>query len=388
MRVAPPPWPPQSDATRAVALEVLINGPLSRSELARRLELSQGSLTRLSTPLIESGLLVEGEKQATGRSGPRSRPLDIVADSRHFVGVKLTGEQAVGVVTDLRANVHASADAPLSSREPDDVADVVAGLALGLAETVPAVTALGIGVGGLASDYTTVASAPFLGWSDVRLGPMLEKRTGLPTVVENDVVAYTESEHWFGAGRGLDRFAVLTIGAGVGYGAVIHDRVVVGPDSGVGLVGHWPLDPLGPVCPAGHRGCADSLLAMPGITRSVSAALDRDLDYDECLDLAADDDPAARRIVDDAGRGLGRLMAAVANLTVPEKIILGGEGVRLARVADSAIKDGLHLDRDPRASEVSIEINDTGPLQWCRGAAVVAIQTFVLGVHPSPDAAT
>jgi predicted NBD/HSP70 family sugar kinase len=387
VRIAPPPWPPQTGATRAVALEVLINGPLSRSELARRLDLSQGSLTRLSTPLIESGLLFEGDKQPTGRSGPRTRPLDIVAGSRHFVGIKLTGDHVQGIVTDLRADVCASAEAPLDSRTPEVVADAVAKLALDLCEEVPAVTALGVGVGALVRDYTTVASAPFLDWSDVPLGPMLEQRTGLPTVIENDVVAYTESEHWFGAGRGLDRFAVLTIGAGVGYGAVIHDRVLVGDDSGVGLVGHWPLDPLGPICPAGHRGCADSLLAMPAITKSVSAALDRQLAYDECLDLAAGGDPAARRIVDDAGVGLGRLVAAVANLTVPQKIILSGEGVRLARVAADAIQDGLHRDRDPRAGEVSIEINDTGTLQWCRGAAVIAIQTFVLGAHPSPDGA-
>lgn len=386
MRVAPPPWPPQNGAARAVALEVLINGPLSRSELARRLDLSQGSLTRLSTPLIDSGLLFEGDKQPTGRSGPRTRPLDIVADSRHFVGIKLTGGHALGVVTDLRANVCATGEAALGSRTPDVVADVVAKLALDLSEEVPAVTALGVGVGALVRDYTTVASAPFLDWSDVALGPMLEQRTGLPTVIENDLVAYTESEHWFGAGRGLDRFAVVTIGAGVGYGAVIHGRVLVGDDSGVGLVGHWPLDPLGPICPAGHRGCADSLLTMPAITKSVASALDQPLDYDDSLDLAAAGNPAARRIVEDAGVGLGRLVAAIANLTVPQKVILGGEGVRLAHVASEAISAGLRLDRDPRASEIRIEINDAGSIQWCRGAAVIAIQTFVLGAHPSPAA--
>lgn len=387
MRVAPPPWPPQSGASRAVALEVLINGPLSRSELARRLDLSQGSLTRLSTPLIESGLLLEGEKQATGRSGPPARPLDITSDARHFVGIKQTGDEALGVVTDMRANVRASAAMNLTSRDPDDVADAVAQLALELAEQVPAVTALGVGVGGLVTDYTTVASAPFLGWTDVPLGPMLEQRTRIPTVIENDVVAYTESEHWFGLGRGLDRFAVLTMGAGVGYGAIIHDTIVVGPDSGVGLVGHWPLDPLGPVCAAGHRGCAEALLTMPAITKSVSAALGRTLDYDACLDLAERGDPAASRIVDDAGSGLGRLVAAVANLTVPQKVILGGEGVRLAHIAADAIQQGLRQDRDPRASEVNIEVNGSEATQWCRGAAVIAIQTFVLGVHPSPDGA-
>lgn len=384
MRIAHRPWPPNNAGSRAVALEVLLHGPISRSEIARRLNLSQGSLTRLSTPLVESGLLFETGERPSDRAGRRSRPLEITTDAHHFIGIKLTGAEAIGVVTDLRANVVHDDSVDLSSTGPDRVADQVAALALDLAEQVPTITALGVGLGGLVADYTTVTSAPFLGWTNVPLGPMLTARTGLPTVIENDLTAYTESEHWFGAGRGLDRFAVLTIGAGVGYGLVVHDRVVVGEDTGVGLVGHWPLDPYGPMCPEGHRGCADSMLTMTAVTRAISSAVDRSLSYDQCLDLADDGDPAATRIVHDACVGFGRLIAAVANLTVPQKVVLGGEGVRLLHTAPDAIDAGLKRDRDPRAGAVKIEVNDGDVTQWCRGAAVMAIQTYVLGIHPSP----
>ena len=78
MRIATPPWTPNSGASRAVALEVLLNGPLSRSDIARKLDLSAGSLTRLSAPLIASGLLVEVEEKTDGRAGRPSQPLDIV----------------------------------------------------------------------------------------------------------------------------------------------------------------------------------------------------------------------------------------------------------------------------------------------------------------------
>ena len=77
-----------------MAIEVLVHGPLSRTELARRLDLSAGSLTRLTKPLIESGLLVEVARAGTGpaevRQGRPSQPLDIVAESRSFVGFKIT----------------------------------------------------------------------------------------------------------------------------------------------------------------------------------------------------------------------------------------------------------------------------------------------------------
>lgn len=379
VRIATPPWTPESGPSQSVALEVLINGPLSRSELARRLDLSPGSLTRLSTPLIEAGLLVEVEERADGRAGRPSRPLDVVPGSRHFIGMKLTGTGVLGVTTDLRANVIATASAKLTSRAPDAVADVLAGLVRELADSAPSVTALGVGIGGLVSQHAVVTSAPFLEWADVPLGPMLEEQTGIPTVIENDVVAFTEAEHWFGAGRGLERFAVLTLGAGIGYGLVIHDRLVVDADSGIGLVGHWPIDPFGPMCPAGHRGCARTMLTQSAIIQAVSSARGNDVTYDEALDLALAGEPAAKRVVDDAGRGLGRMIAAIANLTSPQRIILGGEGVRLMDVAGEAVHRGLAEDRDPRTHKLDIVSTPGDDREWCRGAAVIAIQRYVLG---------
>lgn len=382
MRSAPPPWTPESGPSQSVALEVLINGPLSRSEIARKLDLSPGSLTRLSTPLIEAGLLVEVEERAEGRAGRPSRPLDVIPGSRHFIGMKLTGSGVLGVTTDLRANVIATASATLPSRAPDAVASVLSDLARELTDTVPSVTALGVGIGGLVSDHATVTSAPFLEWTDVPLGPMLEEQIGIPTVIENDVVAFTEAEHWFGAGRGLERFAVLTLGAGIGYGLVIHDHLVIDEDSGIGLVGHWPIDPFGPVCPAGHRGCARSMLTQFAITQAVSAARGREVSYDEALDLAVAGEPAAKRIVDDAGRGLGRMIAAIANLTAPQRIILGGEGVRLVDVAGEAMHRGIAEDRDPRTRKIDLVTTPGDDKEWCRGAAVIAIQRYVLGRQP------
>jgi predicted NBD/HSP70 family sugar kinase len=323
VRIRTPAWTPGTGPSNAVALEVLINGPISRSEIARTLDLSAGSLTRLSTPLIDSGLLVEVGERLDGRAGRPSRLLDVIPESRHFIGLKLTGEEVLGVATDLRASVLATAATTLSSREPASVIDAVAEVVATLGAQVPAVTAIGLGIGGRVGQGGLVHSAPFLDWANVELGAMLEAATGLPVVVDNDVTAFTEYERWFGAGRNADRFAVLTVGAGVGYGLVIGGEVIVDDDAGIGLVGHWPLDPFGPVCASGHRGCAQSVLTQSAIVQGVSAALDRQVGYDEALDLAESGEPGARRVVNDAGRGLGRLIAAVANLTMPELVVLG-----------------------------------------------------------------
>lgn len=388
--MTPAPWTRLSGATHAVALEVLLHGPLSRSELARRLDLSAGSLTRLARPLLDSGLLVEpgtGQEPRAGResrAGRPTRPLDVVADAHHFLGVKITHEDAHAVLTTLRAEVVASARADLPGRDPASVVAVLRSLTdrlvAGLAPEAPHITAAGVSLGGRVAGLGTVVEAPFLEWDTaVPLGAMLTEVLGMPTAVDNDLLALTRAEHWFGAARGRDRFAVLTVGAGVGYGLVVHDRVVDGPDAGAGLLGHFPLDPLGPLCPRGHRGCAAAMLSMASVRAAASVGLRREVGYDECLELAAAGDPVARPLVMASGRALGRLIAAVANLTLTTEIVLTGEGVRLAEVAHEALRDGLAYDRDPRAAAVSLDVRPVDFALWARGAAVTAIQAHVLG---------
>jgi predicted NBD/HSP70 family sugar kinase len=228
--------------------------------------------------------------------------------------------------------------------------------------------------------------APFLGWKDVPLADLVERAIDVPTLIDNDVAAFTEYEHWFGAGADDDRFAVVTLGVGTGFGLVANGSRIDGDDYGVGLVGHWPVVPFGPMCPAGHRGCAMTILGSDAMEKRASEAIGRPVTYEEMLDLAEMGQPAARAIVRESGQGLGRLLAAVANLTMPQRIIIGGEGVRLAQLAHDEMLEAMRGDRDPRAHTPPIVLTTGDNTEWCRGAAVLAIQAFVLGDLPSARA--
>lgn len=363
---------------RDVALEVLIHGPLSRRDLARRLNVSPATLTRVSLQLLELGLLTELTDGGEATVGRPIRPLDIVTTARHFVGVKLTDTEAHAVLTDLRATPLATRSSRLDELSPEHVADVVARLVSELEAEVARATAIGISIGGQSLDHRTIDRAPFLHWTHVPLADVVERVTGLPTVLENDVVALTGAEHWFGQGRGLERFAVVTIGIGVGYGLVIHDRIVTSPDAGVGLLGHFPLELHGPVCPAGHTGCAEALLSIPGIEAEASLAFRRQVAYAETMTLAGQGDPAAVAIVNRSARALGRLVAAVANLTMAQCVLVTGEGVELARVGRAALDEAVALDRDPAATPVDLRVKPDDITDWARGAAAIAIQRHVL----------
>ena len=362
-----------SETSRELARAVLIHGPISRGDLGRRLGLSPASLTRLSKPFLDRGLFVEGSEDHDGTVGRPARPLDVRVDASRFVGVKLTGDDVFGVLTDLRANQLHSARRRLADHT---VGHVVARIEEVVRELggPDGLSALGVCVGGHIADARVVTQAPFLGWHDVDLATSLERLLGIPVTIENDVVALTSAEQWFGMVRGSPTFAVLTIGVGVGYGLVVNDRVIVTVDSGLGLAGHIPLDPNGPLCPEGHRGCSRAMLTSQSVSAQVSVALGREVDYDEVLRLAAEGNRAAASVATATARALGRLIAVIANIGMLDTIVLSGEGIGLWALASEDVIAAARADRDPAATPLTIVVDEGGVSSWARGAAAVAIQ--------------
>jgi len=359
-------------AAQAVAVEVLVHGAQSRAQLAKRMGLSPATLTRLVKPLVETGVLAESGAVRTPGRGRSSLPLDVVADSRRFIGVKLTTESIYAVVTDLRAEVLDS----LTLAEPSlDVADVVAAVAGVVArlesDTGRAVQAVGVTVGGRVDKGETVADSPFLNWHEIPFRTLLAREVQAPLFLANDVVGLTKLEQWFGYGRTYADFALLTVGAGVGYGLVVDHRVV---PTFVSPIGHLPIDPHGPLCAWGHRGCLTAYVTSGAMTAALSQAHARPVSYAEVLQLAEDGDPAAVRVVSEAARALGRAAAMVTSLTGVERIVLSGEGVRLAEVGRETLGVARREYAAGRTSTIEPVVRPMDFTEWARGAAVTAIQ--------------
>ena len=109
------------------------------------------------------------------------------------------------------------------------------------------------------------------------------------------------------------------------------------------------------------------------------AATGRDRTYEEILAAAAADEPMPARVVTEAGRALGTLVAQIANFVMPEKILLAGEGVGLMKVVGDVVDEAVRDNRHPRAAPVGLETRVSDFHDWARGAAVLAIQVLVLG---------
>lgn len=363
-----------TDSEKAVVRAVLIHGPIPRIELATMLNLSPSSLTRLVKPFLDRGLLVERDVRPAGAIGRPVRPLDVAPGLPHVAGVKLTGEAMHVAVTDVRAELVAAVERPLTSHDPSEVAAQVAA-AIRATQDEP-VAAVGVSLGGAVRDGV-VEHGPFLGWEDVSFGPLLEAEMGVPVVLENDLVALAEAERWFGLGRDIPGFVVITIGAGIGYALVVHGEVVRSREAGVGLGGHIPLIAGGPLCAEGHHGCAQAMLTSGSIAAQVSGALQRTVDYAEVLEMARGGHPAASAVVGAAADALGRFVALAANFSMQPAAVLAGDGIGLFAVAEARVRAALAADRDPRADPVRLFVDDSGFTAWARGAAAVAIQDAV-----------
>ena len=374
-------WEQMTGSTRAIVADVLLHGPLPRAELARRLSLSPASLTNLTRPLIDLGLLVEHDVQSQPETGRPSQPLDVVPDWHPVIGLKLNPDDLFAVRTDLRARVLEQYECKLAAPDVATVAEAIAG-AIEMLDPSGEVGRVGVSLAAnIRPGDALVRESPYLGWSQVPLARIVAGRTGRSVVLANDVRALTAAQHWFGAGRHSHCFGVLTVGKGVGCGLVVNNAIVAGHDGHAGLVSHVPVMEGGPLCRQGHRGCASAYLSSGSIARSLAATHGfRWSSFDNALDAARAGSPPAVRVFREACYALGVLAAGIANMIGPDRIVLSGEGIGMYDVAPDAVNDAIERNIHWEASSFKLDVEPFAFSEWARGAAVVAIQSLIEGV--------
>jgi len=302
--------------------------------------------------------------------------MDINVDAAHMIGIKLLAGEINMVRTDMRSTVLDHRTIPLTDVPVQANIDLIAEAVLAEMDVDPMVATVGISLAGPVNPQSEVVDhSPFLGWENVAVGKLIRERTGLPTFIENDVRALTAAEHWFGAAAGATDFALITIGAGIGCGIVINDRLVDGNIGAAGQIGHLPVTPSGPLCERGHRGCARSYLSSSAMVAQAAMTLHRpDLTYDELVSLAEQGDKVATRVVRDAGYALGTLIGLITAITAPSKVLISGEGVTMVPLVIDVVEERAREVEHWSVPAVPIEIAPFGFMEWARGAAVIALQ--------------
>ncbi|MEM9796320.1 MAG: ROK family protein [Pseudomonadota bacterium] len=356
-------------------------GRISRAALAKDLEVSPGSVTPVASDLIAAGLLQElsDDAQHVGRGRPPVT-LGVVPERGYVVGIKVSDHDHSAVLVDLAGQPRGHVTAARGGgRSISGMLNEVAALTDRLTRQVDRSRIVGAGLGlpGMIDHASgRMRWSPILNGRDIALAEMAAERLGLPVSVDNDANLLTMAELWFGKGRALSDFAVVTIEYGVGLGLVVDHAPYRGAHGHGMELGHTKVQIDGALCRCGQRGCLEAYVADFALVREAAVALDGDLPprgqvLETLFAQAKGGNEAARAIFDRAGKYLALGLANVANLFDPRRIILSGSRMRydylyaeemLAEVAS------LTLNAPP-----PIEVHAWDDLVWARGAAALAL---------------
>lgn len=371
--------PELSESTRQAVTLLLRHGPMARSELAQRMSLSKGALTKITRPLLEIGLLREDSTPIRRSRGRPSWPLWVDVRWSLLAGVKLTAERCYTVVTDLSGAVIDACDAPLDGLDVTAVVRLILAQIKELAKGRP-LARLGVSLAGSVLRATgRVVSSPFLGWRDVALADALEQGMNCPVSVENDLRALTVAQHW--SNDSVASLAMVTFGAGVGCGLVLNHQLLAGQGGASGAVNHLRIRDGGPPCYRGHRGCISGYATTEAIVTGVQEPAAAS-DLAAVAVMARRGHRVAQSVLADAGYAMGCLIGTICNIIGPEQVVLSGEGAALYDLLDASLHQGLAEVIHPAVPPVTLVVKQLAFTEWARGAALVAIEDHLAQRNP------
>jgi len=369
---------------------VRASGRIARSTIARTLDISPGSVTSLSAELIVDGFLREVEE--TAREASRGRPpvsLELVSTALYVIGVKLSDEKHTATLTDFGGNALASAS-QITNADKKSANELLIETEILIKKVCEranidqnSISAIGVGISGIVN-YTTgvVTWSPLLEKLDVPLGNVFSTHFDTPVCIDNDANVLTLAELWFGAGRALSNFAVVTIEHGVGMGFVSDNRLFRGAHS-MGLeLGHTKVQLDGALCRCGQRGCLEAYLADYALAREASTVLTMTPDQSKNLNESLKDlykmakfgDMASQKIFKRAGRYLAVALSNIIHLFDPKLIILSGRPMQYEFLYDEDMQSEMRtLALYESRYDTQIEIQSWGNMVWARGATALAL---------------
>jgi predicted NBD/HSP70 family sugar kinase len=336
-----------------------VNGTASRAELARRTGLSRSTVSTLVSDLRRRGIVVAQPGQFAGEGQP-GRPaalLQLDPSAGAAIGVDFDHDRLRVAVSDLSRIVLAEATARF---DVDHDAVGALDLAADLVDQLLAEAEVGrdqlIGTGmALAGpiDHARAAlhkSTVLPGWADVDAGAELERRVGTTVYVDNDANLGALAEVTLGAGRNARFATYIAMGSGVGAGMVVDGRPYRGARGTAGEIGHVVVDPRGPLCRCGNRGCLETVAATGALLELVNASRDRELTVQEMIGEALDGDAGCRRAITDAGRVVGGVVAGLVNLFSPEMVVIGGDLGAAGELLLEPLREAVKRDALPEAA--------------------------------------
>jgi predicted NBD/HSP70 family sugar kinase/biotin operon repressor len=335
-------------------------GSASRADLARLTGLSRSTVSTLIADLQASGMVTEHEAGDT-RVSQQGRPPTLLTLDRSMglvLGIDFGHEHVHVAIADLSRTILAER---VHELDVDRSAAKSLAAAVRLTDEVVAAAdverdrILGVGVG-LSGPIDVAEGAVHAGkilpgWVGVRPGDELSARLRLRVHLDNDANLGALAEVTLGAGIGARDAIYIMVSGGVGAGLILGGELYRGTGGTAGELGHVLVDETGPICRCGNRGCLEMMAGGRAIIDLLRPGHGDALTLDGVIALVDEGDSGARRAIADAGRVLGRSVAAIVNAFNPELVIVGGKLSAAGDILLDPLREAVHRYAIPSAAQ-------------------------------------
>ncbi len=364
---------------------------MARIDIAEHIGVSPATVTAITGELLSSGLIEETARSVQDSGSRRGRPrvdLKIRGEAHLVAGIKISDRKAIVALIDFEGNLVGEHVHPLPglTLDPDEIVQFIDEL-LRVAtaksgRTLDDLSGVGIGLSGVVdAPRGFVYWSPCLSVRNIALRPLLEKHIPLPFFIDNDVNLVAMAEQWFGMGRHVSDFIVVTIEQGVGMGIVIDNKLYRGTRGCGAEFGHTKVQLDGALCRCGQRGCLEAYVANYALLREANISADptnppnTEQEVHALFRKAKAGDKTAQSIFRRAGKMFALGLANVVNIFDPALIILSGERMQFDYLyAGEVIENMKNAVVQIDVAPPDVRIHKWGDLMWAKGAAVYAME--------------
>ena len=356
------------------------NESISRAEIALLTGLTPATVTNLTAKLLDKKLIKE---TTLGESSGGRKPvmLEINYGEYNTACVSISSNYVMISVFDLKGNLLSSVEINPEDKSSEVVLDEICKELKNLI-SASSKRVLGIGVsceGMIDVENGICVFSANLGWENIHLKEKLFSELKIPVFVDNDVQIIALGEKWYGAARDNNDFLLIYTGYGIGTAIMSGGKLYRGVNNYAGELGHTTLDPEGPVCSCGNRGCLQAFASISALEREIKkkgSYQGESRGIDKLISDFNEGEPALTELFEKQAYYIGIAAANAINMFNPSEIIFNGYITRLK----GRIKDIISEQIKERCLKVSKSIkiiySELNKSAVYKGAAALVVENL------------
>ncbi len=339
-------------------IEILkVKGSKSRAELAALTGLTPASITKLTKKLIELDILTEtGQGVISGGRPPIL--LDINSQGGHIIGIDLSPNKIIGILSDIKGDIVYHTSKILTSKKETDILSALFSLIDEFISYTPKKNIIGIGVAlnGMVNYEKGISIfSPHYKWNNLNLKEKLETKFNIPSIIDNDVNAMALGEHKQGVAINEDNVLVLHIGQGIGAGIILNNKLYRGANYSAGEIGHTLIEKNSThLCSCGKYGCLEALIGKEQVLAKAMKEIpefSKENNIKDLCALATNGDLKAIKIITEVANILSLPLSSLINNLNPKLIVIIGDIVHAKDVFFKPLNKFIRRQALPTSTE-------------------------------------